>query len=241
MLSGTVTSAILSIVLAACGTPASLRVQYCANGIEAGFVEFPVWRLTPDQPFPSPDSFVGRLSGEGANQEILVRAGGRNSVLSLDCYAVRLQPPFPVRPARRNEWEAGVAGDLPGEQYVYRNHGSAPTLEFQGRTYRRQGQLWRETVASPGGRWLVIYSHDDGDWTPSGEGRGPFVGGTPRTGAAYFEVFDTSTGNRVFLARTRWSDELTHGAVEWIGDHYLLLTVHAASSFHQRCLFVAFP
>lgn len=87
MLSGTVASVLLSIVLAACGTPASLRIQQRANGIEAGFVEFPVWRLTPDQPFPSPDSFVGRLSGEGANQEILVRAGSRRTVLSLDCYS----------------------------------------------------------------------------------------------------------------------------------------------------------
>lgn len=241
MLSGIGASALLSIVLAACGTPASLRVQYCANGIEAGFVEFPVWRLTPDQPFPFPDSFVGRLAGEGANQEILVRAGSRDAVLSLDCYAIRLQPPFPVRPARPSEWETAVAGALPGKQNVYRKHGSTPSLEFRGRTYKWQGQFRRETALSPGGRWLVHYSHDDGDWTRIGRGTGPFARGTPANGAAYFEVFDTATGNRVFVARTRWSDELTSGAVEWIGDQHLILTVNTYWPFHQRCLFVAFP
>lgn len=233
--------ALLSTVLVGCGTEANLRVQQSAPGIQAGFVEFPVWRLTPDQPFPYPDTFVGRLAGEGAKLEILVRAGSRDAVLSLDCYAIRLQPPFPVRPARASEWEAAVAGALPGKQNVYRKHGSTPSLEFRGRTYKWQGQFWRETSISPGGRWLVHYSHDDGDWTRIGRGTGPFARGTPAKGAAYFEAFDTTTGNRVLLARTRWSDELTSGAVEWIGARHLMLTVNTHLSFRQRCLFVAFP
>ena len=231
----------VSVSLAACGTPASLRIQQRAKGIEAGFVEFPMWRRTPDKPFLNPDSFIGRFAGEGANRALLVRAGSSRSAVSIDCYAIQLRPPFPVRAAKLHEWEAAVAGTLPEKRYVRLNRGTAPTLEFQGRTYKRQGQLWREATASPGGRWLVLYSHDDGDFTGIGRGTGPMATSTPWKGASYFEVFDTTTGLRVFLAKTRWFDEVRDGAVVWIGDHILILTLDDVSPFHQRCLFVTFP
>lgn len=230
-----------SVSVGACGTTASLRIQQRAEGIEAGFVEFPVWRRTTEEPLSLANKFSGRLTGQGRVREILIRAGRESAGDSIDSYAVRLQPPFTVRAASAKEWQAAEAEALPGKQFVTLKHEREFMLSFQGKQYKYQGQLWRAGAASPGGRWLVLHSHDDGDWTRIGRGTGPFATSTPSKGAAYFEVFDTFTGDRVFLARTRWSDELTLSAVEWFGDHYLILTVDARSPFHQKCLFVSFP
>lgn len=232
---------IASFLLDACGTEPNLRVQASASGIQVAFVEFPVWRRDASQPLSLANEFSGRIAGVGSSMELLVRGGSESAMSSIDCYAIKLQPPFSVRSSTLSEWESAAAETLPRKQYIALRREDEIVLSFQGRKYQRQGQFWRQAATSPGGRWLVLYSHDDGDWTRIGRGSGPFARGTPSKGASYFEVFDTTDGLRVFIAKTRWSDQLTLGALEWLGDRYLLLTVDARSPFHQKCLLVVFP
>jgi hypothetical protein len=148
-----------------------------------------------------------------------------------DIYGVRFGSDFQVRKADGREWEA--AKRLPVKQLEISNPsiGGEPdvtaggVLPFRGKSFAKTGETWGspQGLASPGNRWLAVFSHTSEKYTGP---KSPLVPGGPGPGEIFVDVYDTATGEKVLAGRAPHSggapdNSFLHAL--WIENRYLIV------------------
>ncbi len=101
--------------------------------------------------------------------ELLFRVRAPDGQWSIGCYAVHPSRPLDGRVATDQQWNAATpierleseeATERPGSGAVL-DGGALPggeEVHYQGRSYRRKGELWLEVLISPGRNWIATRS-----------------------------------------------------------------------------------
>lgn len=137
-------------------------------------------------------------------------------------YSVNFEDNFRVRPATRQEWEAAKRVSSPPRMLFVNEHARNERREivYRGLTFARSGEHPSTARLSPGGRRLAVFSYSGKKTKPSLF----FGGGEPRTGDAFWDIYDTLTGERIaaWSARGVESPASYNKATTWIGERYFL-------------------
>ena len=216
--------------------PPKLTITH-KSGVQAAVIEFPSWTSQEGTGLYG-YGYTLRVPKAGSGGEFLIRAE-RPHHPSIERYRVGLQDSFPVGPASLEEWEAAAPVERTEGGHSQLTGESAPESTFQGKAYTKTGQLWRGPRVAPDGRWILLHSYDDADWikyrpkTILGQG-------SPHTGATYFELRDTATGQPLLIARTRrWDDIIFESdSFQWAGERLLLLGFRGRGAVGEKCLII---
>jgi hypothetical protein len=150
-----------------------------------------------------------------------VEAGRSKPKYSLNSYAVNFSDGMRVRPATKQEWESGsrvvtksrfISADGP--------YDGSGEIVYRQKRYSKPGKYWGNGGLSPNGRWLASFSYS-GVMT---ESLLPFGGQSVLSGDAFWQIYDTVTGKKVFESEAKnvKSPSSLNGPVIWLEDRYFL-------------------
>jgi len=141
---------------------------------------------------------------------------------SLNVYAVDFAKGMQVRTATQEEWE-NATRVLTKSRFISANGDyESPTaqIEYRQKRYGKPGQYWGNGGLSPTGKWLASFSYSG----VMREGFLPFSGRSVWSGDAFWEIYDTVTGKKVFASEAKnvKNPAGLNGPVIWIDDRYFL-------------------
>lgn len=150
-------------------------------------------------------------------------------------YVVRFNDNFRVRPATERDWQQARRVSSPPHMLVNdgRHADTRTGIEYRGFKYAKTGEHWRRATLSPGGKWIAVFSYSGRKTKPN-----LFFGdGEPRTGDAFWDIYDTFTGERVAAWSARGVARPTSydTAETWLGERYFL-----APADEQKQTYLAF-
>ena len=140
-----------------------------------------------------------------------------------------------VREATNYEWESATR-IVTNKRYLHWN-GSHETgeVEYRGRKYQKGGKYWGGAYLSPSGKWAATFSY-------TGERKQDFFmdGGSVRSGDIFWQVYDTTTGEKVFEWQAKDVETPTDrsGPIVWLEERYFLFPGDLES---QKFIVVALP
>lgn len=143
-------------------------------------------------------------------------------------FAVSFSSGLQVRTATDQEWESGSRIATTSRLLSPKtNDESSGELEYRRKSYSKTGKYWGAALLSPTGKWLAIFSC-------SGLKRPPdilFGGGDIPVGDMFWEVYDTSTGTKVFQweAKNVRNPMRFDDPVVWLDERYFLFPVDEES------------
>ncbi len=136
-------------------------------------------------------------------------------------FAVNFSAGLRVRVATQQEWESGSRIRTKPRTVVANSPDYASgEIEYRQKLYAKPGKYWGAGMLSPSGRWLAAFSY-------SGERRPPdffFGGGDVPNGDAFLQIYDTTTGQKVFDWEVKNVKRPAHfsSPVVWLEDSYFL-------------------
>lgn len=159
---------------------------------------------------------------------------GESRTYSHETYRIRFHEPAPLEPVRPSDWLAASVIPLTRTP-VASAHGHdeiEPRIGFNGKTFELSGAIfWNApevTRLSENGRLLlgISYRNEQGFLRPHH--------------SVYFDVFSTTTGNRVWMARGEGPvlpPFSQFEVVSWLGDEILLMPHNLVGTNFEVCLF----
>lgn len=136
-------------------------------------------------------------------------------------FAVNFSAGARARVATQQEWESGSRIATQPRLVIHnRPDPSSGEIEYRQKRYPKVGKYWGEGLLSPTGRWLAVFSYTGEQTPPSfffGGGEVPF-------GDAFFQIYDTATGRKVFEWEAKGVKHPTHftSPVVWLEDRYFI-------------------
>lgn len=125
-----------------------------------------------------------------------------------------------VRVATQQEWESGSRIPSKSRLAMLNSYGEfAGQIEYRRRHYPKTGQHFGGGMLSPTGKWLAVFSYS-GVESPSFF----FFGGAVIFGDAFWQIYDTVTGRKVFdwEAKNVQKPARFGGPIVWLEDRYFL-------------------
>jgi hypothetical protein len=169
----------------------------------------------------------------------------KSSSESLQRYSVRVGREAEVAPAPAGAWERAATVSS-GNSYFGRDgarpfptlkgDSARPEFEFEGRTYRRTGEVWAQVIVSPGKNFLALLTYTSPD--KATQGNIVFGGGEPRRGQFYWDIHAAATGEMVASGSFAFADTspgVLAATTQWVGEKYLLLPRDEGA---QSCLLI---
>lgn len=196
-------------------------------------INFPDWFFRDDRTAAGEKIIIGtgryevRKLGDSFSGELLFAAQDNDDAFSANQFAVTLDGRFVVKAITPQAWEK--ARQISIKRPSASNHevklvGDA--VKFRDKTYKKTGASFESTLAlaSPQGRWIVVFSHTSEKDNPS---YGTLGGGGRGKGEMFIDVYETSSGRKVLAAsapHTGGDQPLRHfNETFWAGDDYLIV------------------
>ena len=166
-----------------------------------------------------------------------------------DFYAVSLDGRFKSRIATRQEWDAAQRlSAIRDDPFSRDTSTSENAVQYHGKQFRKTGKSWESTHAlpSPGGRWIVVFSHTSEKDLPSYSVLG---GGGRGKGELFIDVYDVKSGTKVLAGHAPHAGgaEPSHLFVNslWAGERYLIVPIDTpgddAASLGEWCFLGILP
>src|SRR5262249_20360194 len=142
---------------------------------------------------------------------------------SQNSFAVNFSTASSVHVATREEWQnASRIATKPRYVFPLNPNDSSGEIEYKHRHYPKVGKYCGQGLLLPTGKWLAIFSYNGENPPPE------FIhfisGGSPREGDIFWQIYDTTTGNKVFEwdAKNVKGPTSLDGPVVWLEDRYFL-------------------
>lgn len=175
-------------------------------------------------PNSSPDEFFFRALPDGdhfyaheVDKNLPKPRYGKN------VFAVSFASGLRVRAATEEEWQSGSRIRSKPRSVFYQGPDyAAGDIEYRRKVYSKVGKYWGGGMLSPSGKWLAVFSYNGERTAP---GILPFLGGgDPTVGDVFWQIYDTSTGQKVFAweAKNIKTPTRLDGPVLWLEDRYFL-------------------
>lgn len=135
-------------------------------------------------------------------------------------FAVNFSAGPQVRVATQQEWESGSRIPTKSRLAFLNDRGEfAGQIEYRRKHYPKVGQHFGGAMLSPTGKWLAVFSYS-GQESPSFF----FFGGEVIFGDAFWQIYDTVTGRKVFDwdAKNVKKPGRFNGPIVWLEDRYFL-------------------
>ncbi len=142
-------------------------------------------------------------------------------VYSENSFAVKFSAKPQVRNATKQEWDSAArVVTEPRIVVCIRCTPSEGELDYRGRKYSKAGKYWHLAWASPSGKWLAVFSY-------TGERTKDFAfmdGGSIKSGDVFWEVYNASTGEKVFAREARnVKSPINRGSpIVWLEEHLFI-------------------
>jgi hypothetical protein len=197
-----------------------------------GVVNFPDWFLskkTTDRGLSviiATGRYEVRKGLQSFPGELFFQATDNDAEPSVNFFAVTLDGQFTARSVSADEWTRAE----PLSSTRFESYGEAKTnaegAQYRGKIFAKTGRSWESAAAlpSPGGKWIVVFSHTSEKDNPS---YGILGGGGRGKGEMFIDVYDTSSGKKIL------SGHAPHGGGDkpgryfndafWAGDRYLIV------------------
>lgn len=198
-----------------------------------GVVNFPDWfvskKTTPrgGSIIIATDRYEVRRAIGSFPDELLFEAVDNDKESSVNYFAASLDGEFKVRSVTTAEWtRAEPLSSTRYDPFSNETKATAAGAQYRGKTYAKTGQSWENITAlpSPGGRWIVVFSHTSEKDNPS---YGVMGGGGRGKGEMFIDVYDTSSGEKIFsghAAHVGGSEPSQHfHNTLWVGDRFLIV------------------
>lgn len=136
-------------------------------------------------------------------------------------YGVRLNhDPVEISSLSSAEWKLAKVISTQATRVFWGDDKKPVLFEYRGHKYDKSSEHWGAVTVSPDGQWVAIYSY-------SGENRPVFLwsGGLPREGDVYWDVYDSTSGEKVLSWHAQAVSNpglLGEGAI-WIADRYFVM------------------